>query len=1409
MNRLRFAPCRELRLACVLCALPFLIAATVRAELAITELMAAADLNFPDEDGEPSDWIEITNSGATPAPLTGHFLTNNAAQLTRWAFPDVVVPANSAVVIFASGKDRAIAGQPLHTSFTLDRGGDYLALVAPDGMTPVSEIAPGYPQQFEGISYGIGAAGGESVEPAVGSAAVARLFVPGDDSLGATWQQPGFDDSAWTTAVQPVGWESPGGTLETLIATDITADMRGLNPGGYFRFPFMFDGDGQQVVGAQLSVTIDDGYVAYLNGVEVASLHKRTPLLWNSTSNGSRSDTTVAAQPDVSDLSGFAGTIVDGENVLAIHAMNTTANGSDFLLAAELSLSVQDVSGGLRLGYLPEPTPGAPNTGVFDPPPAPVVFSATSQLFTSPMEVTLSCPTPGAVIRYTTDLSVPSNALGAESPEYTGPITVSSSTQIRAAAYLPGALDGPVRTESFLRMSQNVPSFSSDLPVVVVSTLGGGPPYESGSTLRRPAFLFFFEPDPVTGRTTLTQLPSDTTRGGIRKRGSSSAGWPKYAMSIEMWNDGDDLDNNLEPLGLPREADWILSARYEFDRALMRNPFIYSMSNQIGRYAVRTKFVEVYNDVNGGEVTDTDYFGVYSFMERIETDPARVDVERLETWHNSEPEVTGGYVWKKDRADPGEPGFSGGGMGGLVHVDPDGLQITPQQKSYISTHLAAVDIALSRADGTNPSTGIHYEDYVDAGSWIDHIWLNTLSMNVDWGRLSAYLHKDRGGKVVAGPIWDFDRTMGSEDSRSFNPRQWDGPPDSSRTFYDNRYPYFGKFLGFSSELNSTELQNPAAYTTKPDVFQRFIDRWAELRDGAFATGNIAATIDGMAAEIEEAQARNFARWSARPPNGGPFAEAGLSGWPAEVSHLKGWLTARVDWIDGQFLARPTFNHPGGLVDAGFGLVMTSAEGPIYYTLDGSDPRAPGGAPSATAIPFEGGPVDTAFLGEAGAFRYFVPSDDSLGTTWTEPGFDDSAWGTGTGGAGWESPGGTLEPLVATDLSPEMKGVNASGYFRYEFAFANADNVNAMHLLIHSDDGFVAYLNGVEITSNHKPSPLTFSSTSDGTDSDFTVADGIGYDVSAAADLLVDGTNVLAIHAMNSSLSGSDFLIRPHLTINHTVTSEALTLEGPTLVTARVRGADAWSAPAVVSFIAGAEAADSSNLVVSELHYRPPPPPPARRRPASPTGTTSNSSSSSTSAPPPCRCSAPGSTTGWSSPSTTRASNCSRPASGSWSCATSPPSRCATGRRRRRGSPASSSTAPASATTASRWSSPARAAPCATSPTMTKRRGRPRPTATDRASSSSPRPRTPTTTTRPTGAPAPPWAARPAAEKAIKASPPGPRRSAASQPILMAMPTGAARCSNTPKGRIPPSPRTAAVCSTWRLPIWRSTAATTT
>jgi hypothetical protein len=751
------------------------------ADVRITEFVAAADYSLPDQDGRPADWIEVTNYGASTVSLGGYSLTNNRADLRRWVFPEVPLNAGESRVVFVTGKDRTDPQDELHLNFTLDRKGNFLALVEPDGQTITTPVFdPGYPEQFPTISYGL--------------------------------------------------------------------------------------------------------------------------------------------------------------------------DGTD----------------GLTLGHFETPTPGAPNGTVVSPPPAEVEFNVPSKMFTTNFSIQLSCPTPGVTIRYTTDLSEPTSF----STLYRRAISITSSKQVRARAFLPGSLAGPAGTETYLKMSAEVAAFSSDLPLVIQSTLGGGTPAGSGSTTRLTSYLFFFEPDPITGLTTLTQIPNLTTRAGVRKRGNSSSGWPKYSMTIECWKDGgldlnnngsiasdEEQDRNVEPFGMPREGDWILSGRYQFDLALMRNTLMYDLSRQIGRYAARYRYVELYNDVNGGEVTASDYFGVYAFMERIEADPNRVDVARLAPWENSPPELTGGYIFKKDWNDPGNTTVydvpdSGGiisPVDPLVPSDPDGDTVTRTQESYIEQYLSEMTVALMRApSGINRSTGLHLSDYLNVDSFIDHHCLNILTENIDWGRHSGYFHKDRNGLLAAGPIWDFDRALGSEDGRDEVAEQWDGfLPRSSMTWFDQRFAWFGYLLG------PTEDRTTAYYI---DIRQRHTDRWFELRKDAFSVANLHAMIDGLATEITEGAARNFLKWTVYSPNGGPYALQGTSGWEAEVSQLKGWIKARTEWIDSQYVTPPIFNALGGAVLDGFNLTMTSPDGDIYYTTDGSDPRAPGGAIKEGALQYSESPV---------------------------------------------------------------------------------------------------------------------------------------------------------------------------------------------------------------------------------------------------------------------------------------------------------------------------------------------------------------------------------------------------------------------------------------------------------------------
>ncbi len=125
-------------------------------EPVINEFLAANDTGIEDAEigGSHEDWIEIYNPNTLYAlELAGYHLTDDAGNLGKWTFPAVTLPPGGYLIVFASEKNRAVPGQPLHTNFKLSENGEYLALVKPDGTTIVQEFAPAYPNQTSDVSY--------------------------------------------------------------------------------------------------------------------------------------------------------------------------------------------------------------------------------------------------------------------------------------------------------------------------------------------------------------------------------------------------------------------------------------------------------------------------------------------------------------------------------------------------------------------------------------------------------------------------------------------------------------------------------------------------------------------------------------------------------------------------------------------------------------------------------------------------------------------------------------------------------------------------------------------------------------------------------------------------------------------------------------------------------------------------------------------------------------------------------------------------------------------------------------------------------------------------------------------------------------------------------------------------------
>src|ERR1043165_6739822 len=186
----RLRPWRALVCCAVLAFFVCTLSASAQTNVLITEFMASNTSTLADEDGDFEDWIEIYNAGTNTVDLNGWFLRDSASS---WQFPETPLAPNSFLIVFASNKDRRIPGRPLHTNFRLERNGEYLALLYPDGLTVSSEYAPNYPIQAADISYGVPFV--QTPITLVSNGTPPKFLAPANDTLATIWTQPGFSDT--------------------------------------------------------------------------------------------------------------------------------------------------------------------------------------------------------------------------------------------------------------------------------------------------------------------------------------------------------------------------------------------------------------------------------------------------------------------------------------------------------------------------------------------------------------------------------------------------------------------------------------------------------------------------------------------------------------------------------------------------------------------------------------------------------------------------------------------------------------------------------------------------------------------------------------------------------------------------------------------------------------------------------------------------------------------------------------------------------------------------------------------------------------------------------------------------------------------------------------------------------------
>jgi hypothetical protein len=556
-------------------------------------------------------------------------------------------------------------------------------------------------------------------------------------------------------------------------------------------------------------------------------------------------------------------------------------------------------------------------------------FSVPGGVFADELEIALTAGSPAARIHYTLDGSEPV----ASSPVSSGPFTITRTTLVKARCFEPGLSPSLTVARAYTLIDPELAEFTSNLPLVIVNTFG------QHITKNQPVSASIRFVEAGEGRAALTGPGHYDGHGKINYRGFSSLRQPKRSYSIKL-NDSSGQALEASILGLPKETDWILYAPYS-DKTLMRDVLAYELSNKMGRYAARTRFVELFVITSEQErLTQRNYAGVYVFEEKIKRGPNRVNVAKLTPEDNSEPAITGGYIFKRDHMErpsnvpssilgPRSPdsatktGFKTSRGLQLLYVEPKEQNLTRAQKAWLSRYMNQFEKALYGSNFKNPEKG--YASYLDVDSFLDQFWLVELSKNIDGFRYSCFMYKDRGGKIRMEPIWDWNLSFGNANyHEGWRTENWYWPL-----------------------LRDTEVCWYRRLAQDPDFLQRQIDRWTELRRDLFAPENLLRRIDEMAELLDESQERNFQRWPILGRSVNPNKYVGKT-YEDEVRWMKSWIKKRVAWIDSQFLDAPSIVQSEGNGTSGTELRMNAASGTVYYTLDGTDPRLPGGGVSPKA-----------------------------------------------------------------------------------------------------------------------------------------------------------------------------------------------------------------------------------------------------------------------------------------------------------------------------------------------------------------------------------------------------------------------------------------------------------------------------
>jgi hypothetical protein len=497
--------------------------------------------------------------------------------------------------------------------------------------------------------------------------------------------------------------------------------------------------------------------------------------------------------------------------------------------------------------------------------------------------------------------------------------------------------------------------------------------------------------------------------------------------------------------------------------------------------------------------------------------------------------------------------------------------------------------------GNNPDSTANpsYPNLLDVTNYVDYLIVNLWGGNWDWPWKNWWAGRERSDNSTGFKFycWDYENTIGNNLGRS----------PLNKNALNNNFSQAG--------LPHQSLKQNAEYRL------RFADRVHKFffNGGVLTPESLIIRYANLAAGVERAIVAESARWGdqhhKRPLTLEEWYDSDRNyndGHAGRDWILNYYLPQRSDIVLQQFRYAglyPSVDAPvfyvngsymhGGHITKSNSLSMTSASGTILYTLDGTDPRVPESSQ-------QGSTKSTILVSEDAEKRVLVPTGP-INNIWRgKRSFDDSAWAVSVGmpgGVGYERSSG-YQNYISFDVQQQMYNGSTSCYIRIPFAVNSNDlaGFNIMTLKIRYDDGFVAYINGVEVARrNFTGTPQWNSSASlQNTDSAAVVFEN--FNVPSFLNVLHSGENILAIHGLNQRSTSSDFLISAELFVatsipvnNPGILPGAIQYNGPIMlnnsvhVKSRVLNGGIWSALNEATFAVGPV---RENLRFTEIMYNP-------------------------------------------------------------------------------------------------------------------------------------------------------------------------------------------------------------------------------